>query len=709
MRSVGVRLLPLFLFAGCKPTRIDVSPELTVTPDRLDFGSVAVGSAYTLEITLANSGGGSVAVLSLTLTDGDPDVFTVDRGDLQSIGPESEGTVLVTFTPEQEQPYSGNLQLRTDWAVQGSSTVSLAGTGGLSTLDYDADGFSVADGDCDDGNAAVNPGAEEICSGVDDDCNGIWFENEVDGDGDGAYVCEGDCDDTNGAIYPDATEICDGLDNDCNAGSDELGDGDVDGFTICTGDCDDTLPEVNPSRAEVCDGVDNDCDGGTDDIDADGDGHTVCSAAGDCDDTNASAYPVVVSNAGSSSGPGTDDAPWDTIANGLANLDSVCRTVVLESGTYSDTDVDWSSGEVEIVGRTGTPSDVQVLARADDRHFTVSGGRMVLRDLTLSGGNAPDDGGSIQVVNAALELNGVVFSGNTSANDGGAVAAVSSDLEMRGRCRFEGNIAADDGGALLLDASTVDDAGSTYVDNTGVRGGAIYVQGGDVSIDDAELRSNDATIEGGALAINGDGSYRIERSWFASNTAGVDGGGIVLRDVDDAGSEVRNNRIQDNVAQAGGGGVAVLGNTGALRIENNTFTGNEAVGGEGGALLVQVVNGGALQVLSNVMHSNDGDSALFVNPGAGAFVAFDTVYLTNSGIHFGGEAGDGTGAPLDPTNQVRNPELVAISDDGNPDNDDLTLQGSSPEIDSGPELPELVDTDGSRNDRGYTGGPAATH
>ena len=55
----------------------------------------------------------------------------------------------------------------------------------------------------------------------------------------------------------------------------------------------------------------------------------------------------------------------------------------------------------------------------------------------------------------------------------------------------------------------------------------------------------------------------------------------------------------------------------------------------------------------------------------------------------------------------RNPELTAYSADGNPDNDDLTLTAQSPEVDAGPPSPDFNDADGSRNDRGATGGPAA--
>ena len=39
------------------------------------------------------------------------------------------------------------------------------------TVDEDSDGWSEGR-DCDDANAAINPDADEVCNGVDDDCDG---------------------------------------------------------------------------------------------------------------------------------------------------------------------------------------------------------------------------------------------------------------------------------------------------------------------------------------------------------------------------------------------------------------------------------------------------------------------------------------------------------------------------------------------------------
>jgi hypothetical protein len=132
--------------------------------------------------------------------------------------------------------------------------------------------------DCNDGNAAIHPGAEEICGdNIDQDCNRSDSicppdPNDVDNDGDGYTENQGDCNDNRPAVHPQAEEICgDGIDQDCN-GTDMICppdpndvDNDGDGYTENQGDCNDNNPAVHPQAEEICDGeIDHDCDGTVD-------------------------------------------------------------------------------------------------------------------------------------------------------------------------------------------------------------------------------------------------------------------------------------------------------------------------------------------------------------------------------------------------------------------------------------------------------------
>ena len=119
------------------------------------------------------------------------------------------------------------------------------------------DGYTSNQTDCDDENANVNPGADEFCDDIDNDCDGVTDEDSAgdaelfyyDADGDGygnafvsAYQCsEGDgyvandqdCNDSDDDIHPNATEICDQKDNDCDEAIDDLDMDVIDQLTCC--------------------------------------------------------------------------------------------------------------------------------------------------------------------------------------------------------------------------------------------------------------------------------------------------------------------------------------------------------------------------------------------------------------------------------------------------------------------------------------------
>jgi len=87
--------------------------------------------------------------------------------------------------------------------------------------------------DCDDQNAAVNPSRiESVYNCKDDDCNPDTPDDDLDRDGYGSILrgCDpgSDCNDSRADINPGATEICDGVDNNCSGEIDA-----VDGESVC--------------------------------------------------------------------------------------------------------------------------------------------------------------------------------------------------------------------------------------------------------------------------------------------------------------------------------------------------------------------------------------------------------------------------------------------------------------------------------------------
>jgi len=150
-------------------------------------------------------------------------------------------------------------------------------------IDNDSDGFGqncILGTDCNDANSNINPLAEEICDGEDNNCNQQIDENQPDLK---TYTgpwwtenndpCQPQIEECIGGVYiitqpeivPQEEIACDGIDQDCS-GADLTGtDWDNDGFSPQGGncgpeDCDDSNKFVNPGLIEICDSIDNNCD-----------------------------------------------------------------------------------------------------------------------------------------------------------------------------------------------------------------------------------------------------------------------------------------------------------------------------------------------------------------------------------------------------------------------------------------------------------------
>jgi hypothetical protein len=244
---------------------------------------------------------------------------------------------------------------------------------GLNDYDQDMDGYVDADWNSRAGGSA--PGTDDCNDGDPlEHPTQTWYE-DLDGDlysgGNFNVQCQrpvnyyamteltapsGDCDDTATAVNPGTDEICDNIDNDCDSFIDDLDPGvsnpstwyadtDADGFgnpsvtfqqcsqptgyVFSNGDCDDTDETISPVADEVCDDTqDNDCDGLIDVADPD----CPCLATGNISITSGQTiggYQIDLTSIVTMSGVDVSSLIY-TVAEG----ERICN--VDQNGTYFD-------------------------------------------------------------------------------------------------------------------------------------------------------------------------------------------------------------------------------------------------------------------------------------------------------------------------------------------------------------------------------------
>ena len=301
------------------------------TVDSPNLGNLNIGSSPAYSSGYHFSGNmDDVRYYNKTLSQTDVDdlfAFTQSCTDIDGDGYNSEPSLCgpVDCNDLDASVHPGAIEV-----CDGIDNNCVAGVDENLTFDSDGDGYTTlgscsgSANDCDDSNALVNPGATEVCNGIDDNCiAGIdeagselatWYA-DIDSDLFGnpnvslalcsqpfGYVANNlDCDDGNQLVYTGAPEICDGLDNNCDTVIDEgiTFDLDEDGYTSissCGGtgnDCDDSNFSINPGAIEICDGLDNNCNTGIDEgltFDLDADGYSSLASCGgsvnDCNDLN---------------------------------------------------------------------------------------------------------------------------------------------------------------------------------------------------------------------------------------------------------------------------------------------------------------------------------------------------------------------------------------------------------------------------------------
>ena len=357
---------------------------------------------------------------------------------------------------------------------------------------------------------------------------------DLDGDGYGYPVSsfcafsEIDCDDSDPLIFPGAEEICDGKDNNCDGVVDEgFEDADGDGSAMCV-DCDDTDPAVNPDAEEICENeIDDDCDGYVDFFDPD------CGT-------------LLVPEVFSTIQAGIDAAEeGDVVLVGpgtyVEKIAFSGQKITVQGKAGAElTVIDGNSGGSVVVFSGGeTKSTVLDGFTITNGNVTFGGGIWCsgnsdpwIRNCKITGNTVGMQGGGIYCKNnAAPMITSCVISGN-SAVIGGGIMVTQSNLTIE-NCTISENSAIF-GGGIFAGYDTPQVENCIIIGNSADYGGGICCYDSDADIKNCTISGNAADY-GGAIFGYGSDSPLVTNCILWGDTASmgpeiltVDGIGVCL-------------------------------------------------------------------------------------------------------------------------------------------------------------------------------------
>ena len=287
--------------------------------------------------------------------------------------------------------------------------------------------------------------------------------------------------------------------------------------------------------------------------------------------------------------------------------------------------------------------------------------------------------GSVQIDNSSFEGN---TSNSSSSANGGAILVntSSSDDVVFSGVLFDSNIAHSSGGAIYINgAQDVEISTSRFLNNESFISCLLYsiwwccpdIQCGDDFFEQQHLVWGCTATKFSTLSAYGGAFYagNVER-WNITNVI-----------------------FQDNESEANGGALAV-DSIDDVSLVNNTFVGNSSTQGDDLWATLSPT-----EIINTIFAQSSGSAAVYAADGtsASANVAYSDWFgnTSNTSGSFGFSVTSNS-------NIVNDPVFTLYSQDGNCENDVLTLEPTSTLIDTGD--PTRFDLDGTRSDIETFGG-----
>lgn len=225
-----------------------------------------------------------------------------------------------------------------------------------------------------------------------------------------------------------------------------------------------------------------------------------------------------------------------------------------------------TGGGLYLVGETGSGafggnSVITENKAANGAGAYVASGALTVAEATLGKNEATANGGGLYIADGAVTFTGATVSENKAASGAGAYVA-GGKIEANGADVFASNEASENGGGLYVAAGAEAVlGGTTFNENSAVAdGGAIYVEkSADSAVPNGVVTAEDVTLNNNTAA-NGAGMFiagvaTVTGGTFTANKAGEKGGAFYL----DGGelSLVGAVSVKENTAVSFGGGAYI--------------------------------------------------------------------------------------------------------------------------------------------------------